>query len=100
MTQDPPNDDDLARRIAKAQAEAAPRERQAREESRGYAIGIEFIGAVLAGGLFGWFLDRWLGTAPWLMIVLLGLGFAAGTRNVIKRTSQFDGSPGSKDGTE
>ena len=93
------NGDELARRIARAQAEAAPREIK-REESRGYAIGIEFIGAVLAGGLLGWFLDRWLGTAPWLMIVLLGLGFAAGTRNVIKRTGQFDGSPDSKDGTE
>jgi ATP synthase protein I len=91
------HDDDLAQRIAKAQAEANPREIK-REESRGYAIGMEFIGAVLAGGLIGWFLDRWLGTAPWLMIVMLGLGFAAGTRNVIKRTSQFDGSPDDKDG--
>ena len=98
LSHDPSNDDDLARRIAKAQSDASPRVSK-REESSGYAIGMEFIGAVLAGGLIGWFLDRWLGSAPWAMIVLLGLGFAAGTRNVIKRSGQFDGSPHDKDGS-
>jgi ATP synthase protein I len=29
-------------------------------------------------------LDRWFGTKPWLMLVLLFLGFAVGVWNVIR----------------
>jgi len=43
------------------------------------------VGAVLFGGLLGFFLDRWLDTKPWLMLVLGALGFFAGVREVIKR---------------
>ena len=35
------------------------------------------VGVVVGGGL-GWALDKHFGTAPWLMIVLFILGFAAG----------------------
>lgn len=44
----------------------------------------EFIGAVLLGGVLGWQADKWLGTEPWLLIVLLGLGVAAGFYNVYR----------------
>jgi len=44
----------------------------------------EFVGAVLVGGLLGWKVDEWLGTSPWLMIVLLGLGIAAGFWNIYR----------------
>ncbi|HVO58475.1 MAG TPA: AtpZ/AtpI family protein [Dongiaceae bacterium] len=43
------------------------------------------VGAVVFGGLLGYFLDRWLHTAPWLMLVLGGLGFAGGVREVLRR---------------
>ncbi len=87
--------DDLSRRIAEARDKAGLERRKApSEESRGYALGVEFVGAVLVGGLLGWFLDRQFGTAPWLMIVLLLLGFAAGVRNALKRSKEFDGTPG------
>lgn len=43
------------------------------------------VGAVVFGGLLGFFLDKWLHTKPWLMIVLGGLGFFAGIREVIRR---------------
>jgi ATP synthase protein I len=32
----------------------------------------------------GYFLDRWLGTAPWIMIGLMPLGLAAGVMNVMR----------------
>jgi ATP synthase protein I len=32
----------------------------------------------------GYYLDRWLGTGPWLMIVWIGLGFAAGVRSLYR----------------
>jgi ATP synthase protein I len=41
------------------------------------------VGVVVGGGL-GWALDRQFGTAPWLMIVLVILGFAAGLLNVVR----------------
>jgi ATP synthase protein I len=50
-------------------------------------IGIELVVGVAVGGLIGWALDRYLGTAPVLMIVLFIAGFAAGLLNVI-RTAQ------------
>lgn len=32
--------------------------------------------------LVGWFFDRTLGTFPWLTIILLGMGFIAGAREL------------------
>ena len=43
------------------------------------------VGAVVCGGLLGYFVDKWLHTGPWLMMVLGGLGFVAGIREVIRR---------------
>ena len=43
------------------------------------------VGAVVFGGLLGFFLDRWLHTKPWLMFVFGALGFFAGVREVIRR---------------
>ena len=95
MSDDHRTPDDLSRRIADAKGKAGlERKKAPSAESRGYAIGVEFVGAVLVGGLLGWFLDRQFGTAPWLMIILLGLGFAAGVRSALKRSKQFDGTPG------
>ena len=41
-------------------------------------IGLELTGAVLAGFLIGYQLDKRLGTAPWLMLA----GAAAGVRTI------------------
>ena len=51
-----------------------------------------FVGAIVVGGAIGFFLDRWLHTGPWLMMVFGGLGFYAGIREVLRRL------PGTKDG--
>jgi ATP synthase protein I len=56
--------------------------------TRGMAYGLrmasELVGAVLVGGAIGYFLDQWLGTTPWLFLVLFFLGFAAGVLNVLR----------------
>jgi F0F1-type ATP synthase assembly protein I len=44
-----------------------------------------FVGAIVVGGAIGFFLDRWLRTSPWLMLVFGGFGFYAGIREVIRR---------------
>ncbi len=43
------------------------------------------VGAIVVGGALGFFLDRWLHTQPWLMLVFGGLGFYAGMREVLRR---------------
>jgi len=43
------------------------------------------VGAVVAGGLLGYFLDRWLHTAPVFLIVLGCVGTFAGIREVMRR---------------
>jgi|GEM_PF-1021020 Uncharacterized protein conserved in bacteria len=47
-------------------------------------IGLHMVSGVLVGGLMGWLLDKWLGTAPWLFLVFMLLGIAAGFLNVWK----------------
>jgi ATP synthase protein I len=90
--------DDLDRRIAAAKKaeqrlSGGEPKSQGNAENRGMAVGIEFVGAVLVSAFIGWLLDRWLGTKPWLMIVLLLLGFAAGLRRAIVTSSNFDTDP-------
>ena len=86
---------DLDRRIASAKRDigrpATAAETSA--ESRGWAVGVEFVGAVLGGAFIGYLLDRWLHTAPWLMIVFLFLGFGAGLRRAMQTANQFDSAP-------
>jgi ATP synthase protein I len=51
------------------------------------------VGAVLLGGLIGYFLDRWFQTKPFLMLVFGALGFFCGLRGGIRRL------PGDTDGS-
>lgn len=48
------------------------------------------IGPAIVGGGIGYFLDRWLHTKPWLMIVLGLCGVAAGLRETIKAATAGD----------
>jgi ATP synthase protein I len=52
--------------------------------ARGLRLSAEFVAGILVGAAIGWLLDRWLGTSPWGMIVLLLLGFAAGVLNMMR----------------
>jgi ATP synthase protein I len=52
--------------------------------ARGFRLSTELVGGVLLGAALGWLLDRWLGSSPWGMIVLVLLGFAGGVLNVMR----------------
>jgi ATP synthase protein I len=41
-------------------------------------LGLVLAVLVLVGSLGGWWLDRWLGTGPWLLVTGLFLGIALG----------------------
>ena len=90
-------DDDLDRRIqdAKAAHDRGISGAEGRAEGRGWAVGIEFVGAVLVSAFIGWLIDRFAGTAPWAMITFLILGFAAGVRRAMQTSAQFDSDPSS-----
>jgi ATP synthase protein I len=94
------NKDELDQRIAAAKAatDRGLSNAEGRAEGRGWAVGIEFVGAVLVSTLVGYLFDRFagLGTAPWGMIVMLVLGFAAGTRRAMQTSQQFDAEPGDR----
>jgi len=45
------------------------------------------VGAVLLGGLLGYFLDRWLHTRLIFTMILGGVGFYGGLREVLRRLS-------------
>ena len=89
--------DDLDQRIAAAKAARSRgiSDAEGRAESRGWAIGIEFVGAVLVSGFIGWGIDNYagLGSKPWAMVFMLMLGFAAGTRRAMKMSVSFDADP-------
>jgi ATP synthase protein I len=59
---------------------------KAKQASFGHAI--EFaaylVVGVVAGVLFGGFLDGQFGTAPWLLVLFMILGFSAGLLNVVR----------------
>lgn len=81
----------LGAELAKHRSEAREdesRDRKAEQGRKGYAqamkLSSEFISAIIVGALLGYLFDRFVGTAPWGMIVLLLLGFCAGVLNVLR----------------
>jgi F0F1-type ATP synthase assembly protein I len=69
----------------------------AKNFSNQFALAMELpfvlVGAVIVGGLMGYFLDRWLHTRMVFTFLLGGIGFFAGIRDILRRF------PGSKDGS-
>lgn len=51
------------------------------------SLGFSVPVAVVGGGAIGFLLDRALGTLPWLSVLFLGFGVAAGIRNVVRAAS-------------
>ena len=45
-------------------------------------VGMSMALAICLGALIGYYLDKWLGTSPWLLLVFLGFGVVAAFRNL------------------
>ena len=52
-------------------------------------MGLEMVSAVAVGALIGWALDQWLDTKPWLLLLFIFLGTAAGMLNVYRLANGF-----------
>ena len=59
-----------------------------RKSSFAYAAGISLFATVTAGCGIGWFLDKWFGTQPWLLIVGIVLGSALGLYEFVRLSSK------------
>ena len=55
-----------------------------RELGKYSALGLELAIAVVIGLAIGHYLDKWLGTGPWMTVIWLGIGFAAGVRSLYR----------------
>lgn len=49
-----------------------------------YNVGVMFPASIAVGVAIGYYLDRWLNTAPYLLIVFTLYGIAAGFRNLLR----------------
>ena len=60
-----------------------------RKSGIAYAAALTLFASVVALGGVGWLLDRWLGTAPWLLVAGLVLGAIVGFYQFIRLTSKL-----------
>ena len=79
----------LDERLQRARTEEAVSSGEGRDKGDDdYRLGsrvlAELIGGLVGGALIGWVLDRFLGTSPWLLLVLLFLGIVVAFRNIIR----------------
>ena len=56
---------------------------------RAVRLGTEFVAAILVGTGIGYVLDLWFGTRPWIMLVMLMVGFAAGILNITRAAREM-----------
>lgn len=53
----------------------------------------ELIGGLVGGALIGWVIDRFAGTSPWGLLVMLFLGTVVAFRNIIRISSRPPDEP-------
>ncbi len=92
----PPSLEDFDRRLKDARTASKPAKDDDSPQS-GIGIGMRLSMELVIGGVFGgvvgWFIDGWAGTAPLFLLVLGLLGVAAGVRNAFlfaERMSKAD----------
>lgn len=66
-------------------------------------VGLNLVSATFVGLLIGYWLDRWLGTRPWLLLLFLVFGIAAGFKNVyqeVRKIQKADKAEKDEHGTD
>ncbi len=85
--------DDLNTRLNAAREANRPKQQGGLNEATTYGIATrlvaELIAGLLIGVLVGWYLDQFFGTKPWLMILFIIIGSAAGIMNVMRAAKQL-----------
>jgi ATP synthase protein I len=89
----PPEDAlrDLRRRVAEARGEGSSNAQPPPSAaSLALRFGGEFGAAILVGALLGYGADYFLHSAPWGLMIGLGLGFVTGVVNVVRAASAYN----------
>ena len=98
------NLEDLDKRLNRAREKSSTNKQSAssigKEQTYGYSmairIGTEMVAALIVGVGIGYFLDYWLETKPWFLVVFFFLGAGAGIVNVYRAASGLSMAPGYK----
>lgn len=98
-----PDDRSFEERLQRAQAKAKGQsfddaeERPVSPMGIAFKMGIELVVGSGVGAFIGYWFDRWFGTAPLFLVVLLILGFASGIRNVVREATRMQEAEESAD---
>ena len=68
-----------------------------RELGRYSALGLEMAVSVVIGLAVGYYLDKWLGTGPWMTVIWIAIGFAAGVRSLYRAALRSGKDPGKEE---
>jgi ATP synthase protein I len=73
--------------------EPAEREASSARRAVGLAmrLGVEMVAAMVIAVVIGWGLDKLFHTSPWLMILMVPVGMAAGLRNLLRASGRKTG---------
>lgn len=52
-------------------------------------LGIQLVASTFIGLAMGYYLDDWLGTKPWMLIIFLILGIVAGFRSIYQEAMRM-----------
>jgi ATP synthase protein I len=95
------NLDRFDERLQAAKAKIAPAPRQIATSALGQGLryAMEILAGAIVGGGMGWWLDRWLGTRPWLALLMLLLGLGAGFVNLMRAVNRDAGAAAANEGS-
>lgn len=82
---------DMRGRRAEAEGVSAD-PRSSRAIGKAWSLAIEMVAAVVVSVFIGWWLDRWLGTAPWGLLGFILLGVAAAMWTAIRTGMRMQAS--------
>ncbi|PHZ85636.1 AtpZ/AtpI family protein [Paremcibacter congregatus] len=89
-----PSSESLRARVRDARKAAQPKASDGVNESHAYGIAMrlvaELVSGLLVGFAIGWFLDKWFGTKPWMLIGFIFIGLGAGIFNVMRAARQIE----------
>jgi F0F1-type ATP synthase assembly protein I len=86
----PGNMDDIPNTKQPKSPELAKAKKYSSQTALAMELPFTIVGAVLLGGLLGYFLDHWLHTKLIFTLLLGALGFAGGLKEVLRRLAQSD----------
>lgn len=90
---------DLSARLAEAQERQKPKVRSGMAaDGKAFAFGMRLLvelGAAFGVSiLLGLWLDRWLATKPWFLLLFVVLGLAAGVFNIVRAAKEYESGVG------